>query len=70
VELHEDSPTGKLLGESTLGLKVATKKPSTSVIQISGADNTKPHDLYFVFHKNDAADKGGLAIVSYHFLAK
>ncbi|HXR83267.1 MAG TPA: ThuA domain-containing protein [Hanamia sp.] len=70
LELHEDSQTGKLLGETTLGLKVATKKPATSVIQLSGIDNAKPHDLYFVFHKIDAADKGGLAILTYHFLAK
>jgi hypothetical protein len=68
--LHEDSPTGKLLSETTLGVKVATKKPANAVLQISGINDAKPHDLYFVFHKNDAADKGGLAIVSYHFLSK
>lgn len=70
LELHEDSPTGKLLGESILGVKVPTKKPATSVTRISGIENANPHDLYFVLHKVDAADKGGLAIISYRFLAK
>jgi cytochrome c551/c552 len=70
LELHEDSPTGKLLGTAILGLKVPMRKPATSAIQLSGTDNANPHDLYFVFHKIDPADKGGLAIISYHFVAK
>jgi len=70
MELHLDNPTGKLLGETTIGIKTPIKKPAKTIIHVKGIEDEQPHYLYFVFHKIDPADKGGAGIGSFLFMAK
>ena len=70
VEIRAGSPNGKLLGENIIGSKIAMKKPAKVVLQIKGAEGLNPGDLYFVFHKMDAKDKGGIGIASFRFIPR
>ncbi|OJW76276.1 ThuA domain-containing protein [Spirosoma sp. 48-14] len=66
VELHLDSPTGKLIGESAM-LEPSEKldfKPSqlTIPVKIPAPADSKPHDVYLVF-VNPAKAAGTLMVV-------
>ena len=70
MEVHLDAPAGKLLGTAVIGVKAPLKKPLQELIRLQPAEDAAKHDLYFVFHKIDAADKGGIAVASFRFVAK
>lgn len=59
IEVHQDSPTGKLLGTSAAIVPTSTPVMSTppQFINVPVTGATDLHDLYFVF-KNDKAPSG------------
>jgi glucose/arabinose dehydrogenase/cytochrome c551/c552/type 1 glutamine amidotransferase len=63
VSLHLDSPEGKLLGQTRMGTGITPMKPATANLKLSQPADDALHDVYFVFHRLDSHEKGGLGII-------
>lgn len=70
VELRLDNPEGKLIGTAGVGKGAKEMEPSQAVIQLNQDVKNNLHDVYFVFHKMDANEKGSLGIMELLLQAK
>lgn len=64
IEIHLDSPTGKVIGESTAIKPVTGDKPPLVKLTAAITPTTGSHDLYFVYKSKNAKEGKSLFAVS------
>ncbi|HEX5555724.1 MAG TPA: ThuA domain-containing protein [Chitinophagaceae bacterium] len=65
AEVHLDNPQGTLLGRTVIGKSETAKKPLEASLRLTPSVGGSLHDVYFVFRKSAADEKGELGIMNF-----